>query len=361
MDLEKMMRNMKGRGFEAKHFATAQEAADYLCSQIENTTVGIGGSKTVEALGVYDRLTENNQVFWHWTLGATKEVYDGAAAAQSAGLNLPLCIGTVVGGAMFGDNLSFISDTTIAATKTQGVEMRDKFRVNFLIALPAALITLVILLVRSILSKTPEMQSYSYNIFQSLPYFIVLIGSLAGINVFVVLGVGILLSFLSGLYTGSLTFASAFSAMGSGTTGMFETMVVTILVASIGALVKEFGGFAAILDMIRTRFNGKKGGMVGIVLLTSLMDIATANNTVAIVMAAPIAKSISEEFGIDPKKTASLLDTVSCVWQGIIPYGAQLLIAAGLSGIAAADIIPNLYYPLLLFVMVAVSIAIEKE
>ena len=283
------------------------------------------------------------------------------AAAQSAGLNLPLCIGTVVGGAMFGDNLSFISDTTIAATKTQGVEMRDKFRVNFLIALPAALITLVILLVRSILSKTPEMQSYSYNIFQSLPYFIVLIGSLAGINVFVVLGVGILLSFLSGLYTGSLTFASAFSAMGSGTTGMFETMVVTILVASIGALVKEFGGFAAILDMIRTRFNGKKGGMVGIVLLTSLMDIATANNTVAIVMAAPIAKSISEEFGIDPKKTASLLDTVSCVWQGIIPYGAQLLIAAGLSGIAAADIIPNLYYPLLLFVMVAVSIAIEKE
>ena len=283
------------------------------------------------------------------------------AAAQSAGLNLPLCIGTVVGGAMFGDNLSFISDTTIAATKTQGVEMRDKFRVNFLIALPAALITLVILLVRSILSKTPEMQSYSYNIFQSLPYFIVLIGSLAGINVFVVLGVGILLSFLSGLYTGSLTFASAFSAMGSGTTGMFETMVVTILVASIGALVKEFGGFAAILDMIRTRFNGKKGGMVGIVLLTSLMDIATANNTVAIVMAAPIAKSISEEFGIDPKKTASLLDTVSCVWQGIIPYGAQLLIAAGLSGITAADIIPNLYYPLLLFVMVAVSIAIEKE
>ena len=284
-----------------------------------------------------------------------------AAAAQNAGLHLPLCIGTVVGGAMFGDNLSFISDTTIAATKTQGVEMRDKFRVNFMIAFPAALLTLVILLIRSVLSKAPEMQTYSYNILQALPYFIVLGGSLAGINVFIVLGVGILLSLICGLITGSLTFASAFSAMGAGTSGMFETMVVTILVASIGALVKEFGGFAAILEMIKSRFNGKKGGMFGIVVLTSLMDIATANNTVAIVMAAPIAKNISEEFGIDPKKTASLLDTVSCVWQGIIPYGAQLLIAAGLSGMASTEIIPNLYYPLLLMVAVIISIVMEKD
>ena len=148
--------------------------------------------------------------------------------------------------------------------------------------------------------------------------------------------------------------------MGDGTTGMFETMIVTILVASIGALIRENGGFAAILAFIRTRFSGKRGGMLGISLLTALMDVATANNTVAIVMAAPIAKEISAEYRIEPEKTASLLDTCSCVMQGIIPYGAQLLIAASLSGLSSIAIIPFLFYPLLLAVLVLASIARER-
>ena len=283
-----------------------------------------------------------------------------AAVSASAGLNLPFCVGTVVGGSMFGDNLSFISDTTIAATKTQGCDMRDKFRVNFRIALPAAVITLVILIVMGLRGDAAEVGSYDYNILQAIPYFAVLIAALLGINVFIVLGCGTILCALVGLVTGSLTIASAFSAMGSGTSGMFETMIVTILVASMGALMREFGGFEFILQSIKNAFNSRKGGMLGIGLLTSLMDIATANNTVAIVMAGPIAKDISQEFDIDPKKTASLMDIFSCIFQGIIPYGAQLLIAAGLAGISSVSIIPFLYYQFFLFICVIVSIVLDR-
>lgn len=282
------------------------------------------------------------------------------SVAHSAGLNMPLCIATVVGGAMFGDNLSFISDTTIAATKTQGVEMKDKFKVNFKIALPAAIATLGILVVLGIRGGSADLGHFDYNIWQAIPYFAVLIASLCGINVFIVLGCGTVLSGIVGVATGSLTVASAFSSMGTGTTGMFETMIVTILVASIGALMKEYGGFEFILQLIKKNFKGTKGGMFGIGFLTSLMDIATANNTVAIVMAGPIAKDISNEFNIDPKKTASLLDTFSCVWQGIIPYGAQLLIAASLAKITSVSIIPYLFYPFLLLICVVGSILLDK-
>lgn len=281
-------------------------------------------------------------------------------AAANGGLSLPLCIGTVVGGAMFGDNLSFISDTTIAATKTQGVLMKDKFKTNFFIALPAALATLLILIVLAVSGGTTTMGEYSYSLVQAAPYFIVLVLAVLGINVFIVLGIGIILFILAGALTGTVTYISAFTAMGNGTSGMFETMIVTILVASIGSLIKENGGFAAILQFIKQHFKGKRGGMLGISLLTMLMDISTANNTVAIVMAAPIAKTISEEYSIEPKKTASLLDTCSCIMQGIIPYGAQLLIASGLCGISSMHIIPYLFYPYLLAVCVLVSIIKEK-
>ncbi len=284
-----------------------------------------------------------------------------ASVAASAGLNLPMCVGTVVGGAMFGDNLSFVSDTTIAATKTQGVQMKDKFRANFKIALPAAIATLVILIVISMQGGTAELQHFDYNIWQAIPYFAVLIAALCGINVFVVLCSGTVLFLVVGLATGSLTFASAFSSMGTGTSGMFETMIVTILVASIGALMKEYGGFAAILDFIRKHSNSHKGGMFGIGFLTVLMDIATANNTVAIVLAAPIAKDISREYDIDPKKTASLLDTFSCIAQGIIPYGAQLLIAASLAGISSIRIMPYLFYQFLLIFCVCGSILLDRS
>ena len=284
-----------------------------------------------------------------------------AAVAKDGGFSLAMCAGTVVGGAMFGDNLSFISDTTIAATNTQGVQMKDKFRTNLKIALPAALITMIILVVYAMRGRAVSVGTYDYNVIQALPYFAVLVLAVIGINVFLVIGVGILLFLIAGVLTGSLTYVSALTSMGNGCSGMFETMIVTILVASIGALIRENGGFASILGFIRRHFSGLRGGLMGISLLTFLMDVATANNTVAIVMAAPIARQITEEYGIDPRETASLLDTCSCIAQGIMPYGAQLLIAAGLAEISSVKIIPFLFYPFLLMVCVALSIAFHRE
>ena len=281
-----------------------------------------------------------------------------AAVAKNGGLSLPLCVGTVVGGSMFGDNLSFISDTTIAATKTQGVEMKDKFAANIRIALPAAIITLLLLVMLSLRSAPAQVGSFEFNALLAAPYFVVLALALFGVNVFVVLLVGIGLFLIAGLIAGTLDYASAFAAMGDGTAGMFETMVVTILVASISALMKAHGGFEAILAFIRKHFNGRRGGMAGIALLTAFMDVATANNTVAIVIAAPIAKDISDEFHVPPRTVASLLDTCSCIAQAIIPYGAQLLVAGGLAEIGSFSIIPWLFYPFLLAICVTVAIAL---
>ena len=284
-----------------------------------------------------------------------------AAAVASTGLSMPLTVGTVVGGAMFGDNLSVISDTTIAATRTQGVEMKDKFRVNIKVAAPSAVITLIILIVYAASHPVAGLDHYDFNALLAMPYFIVLALALIGLNVFVVLGIGILLFLVIGVGAHTLTIPDAFLAMGGGTTGMFETMIVTILVASISALMKEHGGFAAILAFIRKSFKTRKGGMFGICLLTGLMDIATANNTVAIVISAPIAKEISEEYGIEPKKTASFLDTASCIFQGIIPYGAQLLIAASLSGLTSVSIMPFLFYQFILTLFVILAIVFDKS
>lgn len=276
--------------------------------------------------------------------------------AASADLNLAFCVATVVGGAMFGDNLSFISDTTIAATKTQGVEMKAKFRENLKIAVPAAIITLAIIVAICLQGGSAQLEHFEFNTLQAIPYFIVLIAAICGVNVFIVLGCGTILFAIVGLVTGSLTVSTAFSSMGTGTSGMFETMIVTILVASMGALMKEFGGFAFILKVITKMFKSRKGGEFGIGILTSVMDVATANNTVAIVMAGPIAKEVSQKYEIRPERTASLMDIFSCVWQGIIPYGAQLLIASGLAGIGSITIIPFLFYPFVLLLTVIVNI-----
>lgn len=282
--------------------------------------------------------------------------------ALSAHLNLPFCVATVVGGAMFGDNLSFISDTTIAATKTQGVEMKDKFRANFRIALPAAIATLILITIICVASgDASPLEHFDFNTLQAIPYFLVLIAAICGVNVFIVLGCGTILFVIVGLVTHSLTMSTAFSSMGEGTTGMFETMVVAILVAAMGELMKEFGGFEFIISVIKKMFKSRKGGELGIGILTSVMDVATANNTVAIVMAGPIAKQVSEEYDIKPERTASLMDIFSCIWQGVIPYGAQLLIAAGLAGIGSITIIPFLYYQGFLLLCVLVSIAIGKH
>ena len=284
-----------------------------------------------------------------------------AEIVKATGLSMPLVIASVVGGAMFGDNLSVISDTTIAATRTQGVEMKDKFKVNFFLALPAAVATVIILAVYTMRTAAPRLDYYEFNIWLAIPYFLVLVLALIGLNVFVVLGIGIVLFLLVGGAAGTITFSTGFLAMGGGTSGMFETIIVTILVASISSLMKEYGGFEAILAFIRKHARTAKGGMFGIGLLTGMMDIATANNTVAIIIAAPIAKEIGDEYQIAPKKVASLLDTVSCIFQGIIPYGAQLLIAASLAGISSISIIPFLFYPFLLAISVVISILASKK
>ena len=280
--------------------------------------------------------------------------------AVGADLNLPLCVGSVVGGAMFGDNLSFISDTTIAATKTQGCKMKDKFRENFPIALPAAIATIIILVIISFKFGGASVGNFDYNIWQAIPYFGILILALCGINVFIVLGTGIAAYFIVGLATGAANVADSFSSMGTGVSGMYETMIVTVLVASMSGLIRENGGFEYILQFIKRTFKGRRGGQAGIALLTSVMDIATANNTVAIVAAGPIAKDVSREFDVTPQRTASIMDIFSCVWQGIIPYGAQLLIASGLAGISSISIIPFLFYQFLLCISAVLFIIFKK-
>lgn len=281
--------------------------------------------------------------------------------SQSAGLSLPLCFGALVGGSMFGDNLSFISDTTIAATKTQGCQMRDKFRENFFIALPAALITCVILLIIAWTGKAAAVGEYSFHIFRALPYFVILIAALIGINVFIVLGFGLLLCTAIGIFSGSIDIHNIFISMGSGVSGMYETIVVTILATALSALIKYNGGFEAIIAFIKKHFHGSKGGQLGIILISMLMDISTANNTVAIVVTAPIATDIRKEYEITPQRTASLMDISTCIAQGIIPYGAQLLIAAGIAGISSIQIMPYLFYPYLLFICVLVATFIGKK
>lgn len=277
------------------------------------------------------------------------------AVAQASGFSLPLCIGSVMGGAMFGDNLSFISDTTIAACNGQGCAMKDKFRENFGIAFPAAFVTLILILVLSFRSELNGAVTESYHLIQIVPYILVLIGGIIGINVFVVLLVGIVSGAMIMLLTGQTVPTELLANMGSGAAGMFETSMVAILVAAMCALIREYGGFEALLSAIRRVFKGNKGGQLGMGLLVGTMDIATANNTVAIVMANPIAKEMSQEYGITARKAASLLDTFSCVFQGVIPYGAQMLVAISAANelgfeVSAFDIIPNLFYPGLLLI-----------
>lgn len=277
------------------------------------------------------------------------------AVSQASGFELALCVGSVMSGAMFGDNLSFISDTTIAACNGQGCAMKDKFRQNLWIAMPAAVATLILILVLSLNTELHGAVKNTYDLLLILPYVLVLIGGIIGINVFVVLLIGIGAGTTIMLVSGSMSFGEILGNMGSGVCGMFETSIVAILVAAMGELIREHGGFEALLQLIRKVFKGKRGGQLGVGLLVGAMDIATANNTVAIVMANPIAREIAEEYDITPKKTASLLDTFSCIFQGMIPYGAQMLIAISAVhelgySISAFSIIPKLFYPAFLLV-----------
>jgi len=274
-----------------------------------------------------------------------------AAVSQSSGFSLALCVASVMGGSMFGDNLSFISDTTIAACNGQGCEMKDKFRENFWIALPAAIVSAV---------------THEYNLTQIIPYVLVLVGGIAGFNVFLVLLTGIVSGAVIMLAMGQVTPYEMLAAMGSGVSGMFETCMVAVLVAAMCALIRENGGFDVLLDVIHRVFKGSKSGQLGVGILVALLDVATANNTVAIVMANPIAKEMADDYQITPRKTASLLDTFSCISQGVIPYGAQMLVAISavheLGGeISAFQIIPKLFYPGMLFVSSLIFIFVVPQ
>lgn len=281
--------------------------------------------------------------------------------SEKTGFAMAICIGAVVCGAMFGDNLSMISDTTIAAVKTQGCEMKDKFKANFFIVLPAAVITIIIFFVITMGQNFEMAEELPYNVLQIVPYLLVLVGALIGINVFVVLIGGIVVSLIVGLATGTIAVAEMFTVVGSGVTGMYDITVISIVVACIVSLVKEFGGIQFILNLIRSKINSRKGAEFGIAGLALLVDCCTANNTVAIVMAGPIAKEISDEFGVDPKRSASWLDIFASVGQGIIPYGAQLLSAATLTGLTPYAIMPYLFYPILMAVSAICFIAFKKE
>ena len=285
----------------------------------------------------------------------------GVGIAEKTGIGLPICMGAIVCGAMFGDNLSMISDTTIAAVRTQGCEMKDKFRENFLIVLPAAIITgiLFFLITRGNMASIEG--GLDYQLVRVLPYLVVLAGALIGINVFLVLIAGTVLSLIVGIGTGAFQISEMFQKMGEGVTSMYDITVISIIVAAIVALVKEYGGIEYILNVIKKRISGSKGGEFGISLLVLLVDCCTANNTVAIVMAGPIAKEISEEFHVSPKRSASLLDIFGSVGQGLIPYGAQLLAAAGLAGITPVAIMPYLYYPILMGISAVCFILFRKR
>lgn len=278
-----------------------------------------------------------------------------AGLAQTTGMSTALMTAVVVGGAFFGDNLSFISDTTIAATSSQGCSMRDKFRVNFFITLPAAIIVLAIYTFLGI-GFQPETNPHGADLIKVIPYFAVLATAIAGMNVLIVLAIGITLTAVIGMAAGCIGLFGWFSAMGDGIMSMGELIIVTMLAGGMFEIVKNKGGIDFIIKKVASHIHTKRGGETVIGVLVAAVDVCTANNTIAIISVGNIARQISEKYGIDKRKAASLLDTCSCCVQGIIPYGAQMLMASGLAKVSPMEITPYLYYPFVLIACVAVAI-----
>lgn len=275
--------------------------------------------------------------------------------AEKTGIELPFMVAIVVGGAFFGDNLSFISDTTIAATKTQGCDMKDKFKVNSIIVMPAAILLLIYYIFAGI-HIPPLQQVASVEWIKVVPYLIVLATALAGVNVMLVLFMGILFSGIIGICSSGFGVFEWFGAMGSGITGMGELIIITLLAGGMLEMIRYNGGIDFIINKLTRGVNSKRAGELSIAGLVCLANLCTANNTIAVITIGPIARNIAEKFGIDRRKSASILDTFSCFIQGIIPYGAQMLIAAGLASISPLSIIRYLYYPMLLGLCALLSI-----
>lgn len=268
-----------------------------------------------------------------------------AGLAHSVDANLALTVAIIVGGAYFGDNLSFISDTTVVATQTQGCQMSDKFRVNALIVIPAAIIILIIYGILGAGTKAPtHIDAVQY--MKVLPYIVVLVTAIAGMNVMAVLTLGSILCGIIGIIDGGYDIFGWFSAMGNGVIGMGELIIIAMMAGGMLEIIRENGGIGFIISKITAHVNSKRGAELSIAALVSMVNICTANNTVAILTVGNISKKIGDKFGVDNRKAASILDTFSCTIQGLIPYGVQMLLAAGLSGLSPLDIIPYLYYPM---------------
>ena len=281
---------------------------------------------------------------------------------EKSGVPMPLILAAVMGGAMFGDNLSVISDTTIAATKTQGVEMRDKFRINLYIALPAAILTIILLFIFARPDVVPEAVSHDYNLLKVLPYVFVLVMALVGVNVFVVLASGVLLSGVIGFIYGDFTLLSYGKEIYNGFTNMTEIFVLSLLTGGMAQMVTREGGIDWVINTVQKFIVGKKSAKLGIGLLVSLADIAVANNTVAILISGGISKKISENNEIDLRESAAFLDIFSCVFQGMIPYGAQMLILLGFAAgkVSPTQLIPLLWYQLLLAIFTMIYIFVPQ-
>lgn len=270
-----------------------------------------------------------------------------AGIATHTGSSVAFVTAVVVGGAFFGDNLSFISDTTIVATQTQGCKMNDKFKANFTIVMPAALLIFITyILLGSNIHETPI--SNDYSLIKILPYLAVLATAIMGLNVIVVLALGLSLTGLIGILDGSYDFFGWMQCMNEGIMGMSELIIVTLMAGGLLSIIREAGGIEFLIEKMTRHIRGKRGAELSIGMLVAMVDVCTANNTIAIITVGDISRRISEKYGIDPRRTASILDTFSCIMQGIIPYGAQLLMAAGIASISPVEIIPHLYYPMAL-------------
>ena len=282
--------------------------------------------------------------------------------ASGALVSTPFITAIIVGGAFFGDNLSFISYTTIAATRTQGCSMADKFKANFRIVAPAALVvTILYVILGSSISVTPD--AGTIDLVLLIPYVLVIVLALAGVNVTAVLTIGLFVNALIGFFSGSLGWDSFLTAVGSGISGMGDLIIVTMLAGGMLELIRVNGGLDFIVNGMTRKINGKRGAELSIAGLVSLANLCTANNTIAIITTGGIAKDITRRFGLDPRKSASILDTFSCLIQGIIPYGAQLLMAAGLSGASSISIIGYLYYPFIMgfFALCAILLRLPRK
>lgn len=278
--------------------------------------------------------------------------------ATSTGQPTAMLVAAVVGGAFFGDNLSFISDTTIASTKTQGCELKDKFKANFLIVLPAAIITVIIYIFTNSQSQySTEITAIDY--IKMLPYIIILVSAICGMNVFVVLAVGNLLSGITGMALGVCNMEDWFVSAGNGIMSMGELIIISMMAGGMLEVIRENGGIEYIINKLSSHIHSKRGGELIIGAMVGITNLCTANNTIAILSVGKIAKSISTRFGINPCKAASILDTFSCVVQGLIPYGAQFLIASGLSHVQPTNILPYIYYPVIVGITAIIGIIIR--